>query len=632
MFTVYNFLTDQGYDPFSPEVVRLKEHYNGEAPSGPDVDLGTMELELVNRAIEAVRNEMERDKKKLSRIGDQEYEPTTSTVKRQRPTAASTHQGYDPGSYQMGQATEYNPTPRSSKYTLDSENSGSNASALEYVPTVVSKTSVKKKLPVQSPYVLQAPAASSKRKYTLDNSKPSTDMEYDPLLNYCAKPALKEQRTLCSDGKTRKRFYPTENQEDNEEYVPMAKKPKSSSIPKYTASFSESDEESSGTEYRPTSLSRLQLKGINTGLKPEKASGDSARGQQSKQVSKTEESFSQSESDEEVERTNSKTVEKKKSLLKSNKPDKLKKDERESVKKTASQKEKRESASRDKTLKSLSKESVKIKKIQSKHVEGSSKSKDRSSEKIRKEGVVAKSSNEKSKKTVKGDQTHRDKDKGSSDAKKAKIDKPAKTDKEASKFKDQKNGRHECISRDKDKKKSSSSSSNKEKSKKSSSDQKGAKETKQRSLSHADLFGAESADEDDDDDERIVRKSASAFKLGSFMNNTRKTSEVASSSEDDFDDDNGVNEDYDAVDYSCLQAEMEYDSDPMEECLRIFNESKEVKTEDKGRQAKQVQQPRIDRLIYIKNDKQPPYCAQVVQNVLLNESACCGYYAKLALV
>lgn len=585
--------TDQGYDPFSPEVVRPREHYNGDPPSslsaGPDVDLGTMELELVNRAIEAVRTEMERDKKKLSRIGDQEYEPTTSTVKRQRPTAASTHQGYDPGSYQMGQATEYNPTPRSSKYTLDSESSSNNASALEYVPTVVSKKSVKKKLPVPSTYVLQAPAASSKRKYTLDNSKPSTDMEYDPLLNYCAKPTLKEQRT-CSDGEARKRFYPTENHEKNEEYVPMAKKPKSSSIPKYTASFSESDEESSGTEYRPTSLSRLQLKGINVGLKPEKASGDGAQGQQSRQVSKTEESFSQSESDEEVERTDIKTVEKKKSLSKSSKPEKTKKDEKQSPKKTASQKEKQESASRDKTLKSLSKESVKIKKIQSKHVEGSSKSKGRSTEKVRKEGAVVKSSKTPGK--VKGDQSHRDKDKGSSEAKKAKIDKPVKTDKEPTKFKDQKNGRHESISRDKDKKKSSSSS-NKEKIKTSSSDQKGAKETKQRNLSHVDLFGAESADEDDEDDERIVRKSASAFKLGSFMNNTRKIDIASSSSEDDFDDDNGGNDDYDAVDYSCIQGEMEYDSDPMEECLRIFNESKEVKTEDKGRQAKQ---PSIEQL------------------------------------
>ncbi len=116
-------------------------------------------------------------------------------------------------------------------------------------------------------------------------------------------------------------------------------------------------------------------------------------------------------------------------------------------------------------------------------------------------------------------------------------------------------------------------------------------------MSHIDLFGAESAEEDEED-ERIVRKSASAFKRGSLMNNKRKTSEdTSSSSEDDseVDDDDGGGGD-EAVDYSCLQDEMEYDSDPMEECLRIFNESKEVKTEDKGRQAKQV--PHRD-LIYL---------------------------------
>lgn len=98
-----------------------------------------------------------------------------------------------------------------------------------------------------------------------------------------------------------------------------------------------------------------------------------------------------------------------------------------------------------------------------------------------------------------------------------------------------------------------------------------------------DLFGADSAEEEDEEDERIVRKSASAFKRGGLVNNKRKSS---SSSEDDSEvdeDDGGV----DTEDFSCLQDVMEYDSDPMEECLRIFNESKEVKMEDKGRQAKQ---------------------------------------------
>ncbi|KAK9970786.1 hypothetical protein ABG768_026700 [Culter alburnus] len=577
---------DQGYDPFSPEVVRPEKHYNGEPPSaGQGVDLGTMELELVNRAIEAVRSEMEREKKKLSRIGDQEYEPTTSSVKRPKPSASS-HQGYDPGSYQMGQASEYTPSPRSSKYTLDSENSSNNASAMEYVPTAVSKKSIKKVLP--------PPPSRVKCKYTLDNSKPTTDMEYDPLSNYSAKPTLKEQRTLCSEGEGRKRFYP-EKQGKDEEYVPTAKKPRSSppkaDVPKYTLSFSESDEESSGTEYRPTSLSRLQRKGINIGLKQERESG--LMGQQKKQVPKIDDGFSHSESDDvesqDVDRTNKK-IDKKISVsqlknIKSNKP---KKEEKDSNKKSS--KERLESSSVNKTSKNSSKKD----KNQSKTVDGSSKSK----EKVRKDGTESKSNDEKNKKIVKikSEHSQREKESGSGNIKKPKTDKPIKNDKVPSKFKDQKNGKVESSAKEKDKKKSShgsgstNSSSTKDKSKKSSSirDHKQARETKQRNLSHVDLFGAESAEEDDEEDERIVRKSASAFKRGSLINNKRKTSEDASSSEDDseVDNDDGGGGD-EAVDYSCLQDEMEYDSDPMEECLRIFNESKEVKMEDKGRQAKQ---------------------------------------------
>uniref|UniRef100_A0A672LTV7 RNA exonuclease 1 homolog n=1 Tax=Sinocyclocheilus grahami TaxID=75366 RepID=A0A672LTV7_SINGR len=569
----------QGYDPFSPEVVRPGEHYNGEPPSslstGQDVDLGTMELELVNRAIEAVRNEMERDKKKLSRIGDQEYEPTTSSVKRPK-TTASSHQGYDPGSYQMGQASEYIPSPRSSKYTLDSENSSTNA--LEYVPTAVSKTSIKKALP--------PPLSRVKCKYTLDNSKPTSDMEYDPLSNYSAKPTVKEQRTLCSEGEGRKRFYP-EKQGKDEEYVPTAKKPRSTlpkaDVPKYTASFSESDEESSGTEYRPTSIRRMQRKGINIRLKQEQVSG--VKGQQRNQVSKTDDVFSQSESDD-VESQDVDWTDKKMpvSQLKNIKSDKLKKEEQESNKKT--QKERWESSSADKTSKNLSQKD-----------KNQSKSEDRvckSKEKLRKDGTKSKSTEEKNKKIVKikNEHSHKEKDRGSGDIKKPKMDKPVKTNKVSSKIKDQKNGKLESSTKDKDKKKSShgSSSITKDKSKKSSSvvDPKEASEAKQRNLSHIDLFGAESAEEDEED-ERIVRKSASAFKRGSLVKNKRRTSEdTSSSAEDDSevdgDDDGGGDE---AVDYSCLQDEMAYDSDPMEECLRIFNESKEVKTEDKGRQAKQ---------------------------------------------
>ncbi|XP_056319736.1 RNA exonuclease 1 homolog [Danio aesculapii] len=560
---------DQEYDPFSPEVVRPGEQYNGEPPStGQDVDLGTAELELVNRAIEAVRSELERDKKKLSQIGDQEYEPTTSSIKRHR-TPVPSHEGYDPGSYQMDQASEYTPSPHSSKYTLDSDNS--NANALEYVPTAVSKSKIKK--------VTLRPPSHAKCKYTLDTSKPTTDMEYDPLSNYSAKPTIKEQKTLASEGQRRKRLY-SEKQGEAEEYVPTVKKPKSSfpkaDVPKYTASFSESDEESSGTEYRPVSVSRLKHNRINTGLIK-----SSAMGQQKKQISKTEAYFSPCESDDtesqDVNRTNKKTDKKVSvSQTKTIKADKVKKENKDFIKK--SQKEGRDSSSVDKTSKSSSKKDN----SQSKNIEGSSKSK----EKSHKDKSALKSADEKNKKVVKikSESSHKEKNKASDSIKKPKMDKPVKTDKTSSKIKDQKNGKLESGSKEKDKKKSSSNT--KDKSKKSSSvhDHKEAKKSKQRNLSHVDLFGADSAEEEEEEDERIVRKSASAFKRGGLVNNKRKSS---SSSEDDSevddDDDGGV----DAEDFSCLQDVMEYDSDPMEECLRIFNESKEVKREDKGRQAKQ---------------------------------------------
>ncbi|XP_013925586.1 PREDICTED: RNA exonuclease 1 homolog [Thamnophis sirtalis] len=46
--------------------------------------------------------------------------------------------------------------------------------------------------------------------------------------------------------------------------------------------------------------------------------------------------------------------------------------------------------------------------------------------------------------------------------------------------------------------------------------------------------------------------------------------------------------DDDEVDYSHLENDLDFESDPMEECLRIFNESTDVKTEDKGRMGKQM--------------------------------------------
>ena len=103
-----------------------------------------------------------------------------------------------------------------------------------------------------------------------------------------------------------------------------------------------------------------------------------------------------------------------------------------------------------------------------------------------------------------------------------------------------------------------------------------AGKAKRRSLSHADLFGAESAEdseeeeEDDDDDdeeegEKLVRRSAAAVKRGSAYK--RKASELTPSSSEDEDgggveDEPPADEDFSGVDFSALQVDLDFDSDP----------------------------------------------------------------------
>ncbi|KAI4828800.1 hypothetical protein KUCAC02_022872 [Chaenocephalus aceratus] len=167
---------EQGYDPFNPEVVRPQEQKNGEpAPSG-DLDGA---LDLVNKAIEEVRSEVEREKRKLSRIGDEPPKYSTST-------------------------------------------------------------------------------SSPKCKYTLDNLKPTTDMEYDPMSNYSSGIAAKSKRPEKTQAvKMGQRKTHKLSEMSDEEYVVAVKKPRPS-IDSKKYIISDSDEESSGTEYRPTSLSNLQ--------------------------------------------------------------------------------------------------------------------------------------------------------------------------------------------------------------------------------------------------------------------------------------------------------------------------------------------------------------------------------------
>uniref|UniRef100_A0A4W4EM25 Exonuclease domain-containing protein n=1 Tax=Electrophorus electricus TaxID=8005 RepID=A0A4W4EM25_ELEEL len=583
---------DQGYDPFSPEVVRPEEHYNAESssdpPTGPTVDLGAMELELVNRAIEAVRSEMEKDKRKLSQIGDQVYEAAGSSVKtgskRQMSSAALSHNAYDPGRYQMGQMADYNPTPRSSKYTLDSESSSGTANSMEYVPTAISKPGLKKAAPASKSRI---PPTSPRCKYTLDSSRPSTDMEYDPLSNFSAKPVSKSGKDPVGvvvevEGRKRVRFGACKQQGADEEYVPAPKKARvpAPERPKYTASFTESDGESSGTEYRPMPMSRLQQRKSSTGSVVEepgrKPPGAMGRGP-CRQPAAAESTESEDFEPPEAEKTsNGKLLEKTAGghggQTKSSRSEKQKKENKDSGKKSGSLKVKKGSEGAEKPLKKPSQESVKREKNHGKTVEEKVRATERRSER---EGKSRK---------ARADVERM------SDTKKLKTHKAAQRSKESGKCKVPKNGRLESVGRERTKLGGSFSSENRRSN--SCLEEREAKEKKAplHSLSHADLFGDESPEEEEEDD-RIVRKTASAFKRGGLLSNSQKGSDVAASSSEDGNGSEREQEDGDDegtyVDYATLQVDPDYDSDPMEECLRIFNESKDVKTEDKGRQAKQ---------------------------------------------
>ncbi|XP_074490932.1 RNA exonuclease 1 homolog [Sebastes fasciatus] len=630
---LHNAHKEQGYDPFNPEVVRPQDQENGGDLSGA--------LDLVNKAIEEVRGEVEREKRKLSRIGDEPYNPSAIPVSTKSSTdavkskAPPSHMAYDPRDYQMTSGG-YNPTPSCSKYTLDSDSQGSNNNSMEYVPTSVRKPPSRTRThqlpsPPRSPKYSNS-TSSSKCKYTLDNSKPSTDMEYDPLSNYSAGIAAKRKRDRGAQAvKTEQRKTHKLSDMSDEECFVTVKKPRQPSVDTKKYTFSDSDGESSGTEYRPTSLSNIQQRKGNSGslwdavVKERKEKNESilnALTQRNK-----EDLAGDSDVQEDIKRKDN--IEKNKvasrtSHEKSGKSDKVHKLVKETNRTTGSKSS--SSSSKDKgSIKNSNQDSAKKEnKSHGKRDDRKNTVKVKTPDKVQREGRDEKRSDGKIKavEKLKTVSSKRDKDteNGARESKKPKM---SEKEKEHSKYKDRqhKNGKLDSSKREKDAKKMSKSSSSggssssssikgssansKDKVKQNMSSPNGKKLDQKRrrvSLSHADLFGDESpeevepiVDDDDDDDEPeevLVRKSADALKRGRLYK--RKASELTPSSSDD-EGDRGVegsgagNIQIDDVpfDFSSFKDDLDFDSDPMEECLRIFNESKDVKTEDKGRQAKQ---------------------------------------------
>ncbi|XP_076582912.1 RNA exonuclease 1 homolog [Chaetodon auriga] len=623
---------EQGYDPFKPEVVRPQEEQNGKPTASGDLSGA---LELVNRAIEEVRSEVEREKRKLSRIGDEPYDPSGSNslsssdaVKSKTPPS---HMAYDPGSYQMTSGG-YNPTPGCSKYTLDSDNQRNNSNSMEYVPTSVRKLPPRTQThqipsPPPSPKYSNG-ASSSKCKYTVDNSRPSTDMEYDPLSNYSAGITVKSKRdkggqAVKTEG--RKTHRRTGSDVSDEECVVAVKTSRQQSVDSKKYTFSESDEESSGTEYRPTSLSNLLQRKGNSGSLWDAVGKDREERTESMPNALTQRNKEDltrgSDFQKDVKLKDSpekKKVASQTSHKKSGKHEKVHKLEKDVNKIAGSS----SSSSKEKgSIKNLNQDFAKKNKSHGKRDDRKNTVKVKTSDKVHREDRDEKRSDGKIKavEKVKTDSSKRDKgaENGVRESKKHKI---SDKEKELSKYKDRqhKNGKLDSSKKEKDVKKMSKSSSSsvsssnskgssansKDKVKQNISSSNGKRlEEKRRSLSlsHADLFGDESPEEaepmevdsdDEEPEEVLVRKSADALKRGRL--NKRKASELTPSSSDDEGDcgveGSGAGQDEVdevGIDFSSFQDDLDFDSDPMEECLRIFNESKDVKREDKGRQAKQ---------------------------------------------
>ncbi|XP_056428342.1 RNA exonuclease 1 homolog isoform X2 [Hyla sarda] len=182
------------YDPYSPEIPVPTCMDEEILNVFPESSQHILELEQVNKAIEEVKSQVEREQRK--------YEELLETQNPPSKTLSSLE--YDPGGSE-NTASCYNPTPLARsvnpcKYTLDTvERDRSNSRILEYIPTTVTHVSRNKT-----------------SKYVIDHSKPYTDLEYDPMVNYSARLLSKNKPQ-----KVKKRF--RTNSQD-ESHAPLYKK------------------------------------------------------------------------------------------------------------------------------------------------------------------------------------------------------------------------------------------------------------------------------------------------------------------------------------------------------------------------------------------------------------------------
>ncbi|KAM6332029.1 LOW QUALITY PROTEIN: RNA exonuclease 1 homolog [Alca torda] len=588
---------ERGYDPYNPELPRPSvEAEDGALADITDVTPGILELELVNKAIEAVKNEVEREQKYeelLETTKEFSASEASSLISNTPVSAAGTQHDsltsleYNPGSYNFNNNSDYSPTPLAaasqSKYTLDS--SRCKGSSLEYVPKAI----------VQNK---KYSSTVTNNKYVIDDSKPSTDLEYDPLSNYSAR-LLSKATTKEPKGSKRGRVSSYE-----ESYSPSRKK--LCEVPDdYEARFSSSEDETDA-EYKMTAVSSQSKAGSES---------ESSDGLSNKEQSTKLDDFVSWDSKEAVAqygmedltslqknlaKTYQTRMQKQQKIVsgKNQEIENKNKDSKDKTKRKKSEvsktpgphevgkKEKSKNTEKDKVLKKEEKlktkndeKTVKIK-VSKEKLMGFKKPEKQKSEKV--DG--SKKEKSKSSSSSSGKSKNEDVIKGSS------MEKLGSSKKDSTKATDLKNGKG---SGRKNKEKGTKTPALERKKEQVSSTEKGdpKKSRKQQSLSHIDLFGDESGDDDDksrplpsafldvssDSDGDDCRSDSESENEGTKKVKRSKLSKSSSSSSTS-----------DDIDYSILEKDLDFESDPMEECLRIFNESTDVKTEDKGRLGKQL--------------------------------------------